>query len=190
MLRRLLDRLYLGCGYLAAISLIIMLFVVVGAMVARWGGGTLSGSQNYAGYLMATSTFFALAYTLNNGAHIRVSFLLNNLGKWRRWGETWCLIISSITSVYFVYFSIKMVWVSYKLKDVSQGLDASPIWIPQVPLTIGVIVFCIALLDNTIKVIFYGELPAEGSFGQVTEVSDEETSVKLEQEEEAAEAKS
>ena len=35
------------------------------------------GSTEYAGYAMAATSFFALAYTLTQGAHIRVSILLN-----------------------------------------------------------------------------------------------------------------
>ena len=64
-------------------------------MTARWSGQQFPGSTDYAGYCMAAASFFALAYALNRGAHIRVSLLLSALGRWRRAGEIWCFAIGS-----------------------------------------------------------------------------------------------
>ena len=79
-LRRILDGLYKAGGVIAALFLIAILSLIVIQMVARWTGEVFSGAPDYAGYCMAGASFFAFAYALNHGAHIRVSIVLNALG--------------------------------------------------------------------------------------------------------------
>ncbi|MFV2092207.1 MAG: TRAP transporter small permease [Hyphomicrobiales bacterium] len=155
-LRILLDGLYFGGGVVAAGSLLIMLALIVAQMVARWTGFVLPGSTNYAGYAMAATSFFAMAYALNKGAHIRVSLFLTHLGKWRRYGEIWCFGIASALGWYFVYFAYRAAYWSYKLNDISQGQDATPLWIPQLPMAVGMTIFAIALSDNLLRVMLFG----------------------------------
>ncbi|MHA1525214.1 MAG: TRAP transporter small permease [Alphaproteobacteria bacterium] len=154
--RRALDGLYFGGGVVAACTLLIMLGLIVAQMVARWTGIVLPGSTNYAGYAMAATSFFAMAYALNKGAHIRVSLFLTHLGKWRRFGELWCFGIASALAWYFVYFAYRAAYWSYKLNDVSQGQDATPLWIPQLPMAMGMTIFAIALSDNLVRVFLFG----------------------------------
>lgn len=155
-LRLWLDRLYLYCGYIAATALIIILILVSLQMAARWTGEVFPGSTDYAGYFMAASTFFAFAYSLNNGSHIRVNLLLNLMGSRRRWLEIWCLTIASGLAVFWAWHAVKSTYWSYKLKDISQGLDATPIWIPQLAMSIGSVVFAVAIIDNLVQMIFSG----------------------------------
>jgi TRAP-type C4-dicarboxylate transport system permease small subunit len=151
-LRPWLDRLYDACGALAALFLLALLAVIVLQMAARWSGQQFPGSTDYAGYCMAAASFFALAYALNRGAHIRVSLLLTALGRWRRLGELWCFGIGSALACYFAYFAIKAVRVSYELNDISQGQDATPLWIPQLVMAIGGALFAIALIDRFLQI--------------------------------------
>lgn len=155
-LRLWLDRLYLYCGYIAATALIIILILVSLQMAARWTGEVFPGSTDYAGYFMAASTFFAFAYSLNNGSHIRVNLLLNLMGSRRRWLEIWCLTIASGLAVFWAWHAVKSTYWSFKLKDISQGLDATPIWIPQLAMAIGSVVFALAIIDNLVQMIFSG----------------------------------
>lgn len=155
-LRRALDRMYLLCGYFAAFCLIAILTIVTMQMVARWTGEILPGTSDYAGYFMASSTFFAFAYALNNGSHIRVNMLLNAMGGKRRWGELWCFAVASVLSIFWAYHAIKTVYWSYRLGDISQGLDATPIWIPQIAMAAGSVVFAISLIDNLVRVVLFG----------------------------------
>ncbi len=154
-LRRALDVLYLSCGIFAACCLVTILAIVTMQMVARWTGEILPGTSDYAGYFMASSTFFAFAYALNHGNHIRVSMLLNALGKHRRWCELWCFAIASALSIFWAYYAIKTVYWSYRLGDISQGLDATPIWIPQIAMAAGSVVFAVSLVDNLVRVILF-----------------------------------
>ena len=156
LLRRVLDSIYLAGGVVAACFLVVMLVLIVLQMAARWSGVAFPGSTDYAGYCMAGAAFFAMAYTLNRGAHIRVSLLLTRLGRHRRWAELWCFGIATALSFYFAYYAWKAVYWSRKLNDVSQGLDATPIWIPQISMGLGTTILAIAVIDNLVRVIIDG----------------------------------
>ena len=160
--RRWLDALYRLCGALAAVFLVLILIIIVTQMAARWTGHTFPGATNYAGYCMAASAFFALAYALNHGAHIRVNLLLARMGRARRWGEAWCFGVGSAIAVFFAGYAIKTTYWSWKLNDVSQGQDAWPLWIPQIPMSVGTAVFAIALIDHLVRILFAG-LPEGGA---------------------------
>jgi TRAP-type C4-dicarboxylate transport system permease small subunit len=165
-LRSWLDRLYDACGAIAALFLLILLVVIVLQMAARWSGQQFPGSTDYAGYCMAAASYFALAYALNRGAHIRVSLLLSQLGRWRRPGELWCVGISAALACYFAYYAVKGVHVSYQLNDISQGQDATPLWIPQLVMAIGGSVFALALVDRFLQVAFGGSLEIDRPLDQ------------------------
>lgn len=152
-MRRFLDRLYTGAGVLAALCLLILLGIIVAQMVCRWFGISFPGSTSYAGYFMAASSFLAFAYALNAESHIRVSILLNSLGKHRFWAEVWCFAIGSLTSIYLAFYSIRLIQGSIRWNDISQGRDATPLWIPQVPVAIGAILLAICFVDNLVTLL-------------------------------------
>ena len=156
VIRGVLDRLYVIGGMIAAAFLITMLTIIVMQMGARWVGTVFPGSTEYAGYCMAGASFFAFAHALNRGAHIRVSLVLSKLGRFRRWGEVWCFAIGSALGCYFAYYAVRAVYWSWKLGDISQGQDAWPIWIPQLAMAAGTILLAIALVDNLIRILFFG----------------------------------
>ncbi len=162
-LRRILDGLYKAGGVVAALFLIAILVLIVVQMVARWTGEVFSGAPDYAGYCMAGASFFAFAYTLNHGAHIRVSIVLNSLGSKRWWGEVWCFGIGTALSTYFAYYVIKATYWSRLLNDISQGQDATPIWIPQLAMAIGSVLLAICFWDNLARLIFTGQHAIQSS---------------------------
>lgn len=152
-IRRLLDGLYTGAGMLAAICLLMILVIIVAQMIARWMGTPFPGSAEYAGYFMAASSFLAFAYALNKGAHIRVSLFLNALGRHRHWGEVWCMAIATAATCYLAWYAIRGVSLSIKFNDISQGQDATPLWIPQSVVAFGAVLLAICFIDNLITLL-------------------------------------
>ena len=156
--RTFLDGVYFACGIVAALFLIAILVLIVIQMLARWTGEVFPGAPDYAGYCMAAASFFAFTHALNRGAHIRVSMLLNAVGSGvRRIMEIWCFAIGTALGWYFVYYASKATYWSWKFHDVSQGQDATPLWIPQMSMVIGSVVLAIALTDHLIHVLISGD---------------------------------
>ncbi|MEI8632394.1 TRAP transporter small permease subunit [Vibrio sp. PP-XX7] len=48
-------------------------------MVGRWFGVIIPSSDDFAGFLLAASSFLGLAYTFRAGGHIRVSLFTAHL---------------------------------------------------------------------------------------------------------------
>jgi TRAP-type C4-dicarboxylate transport system permease small subunit len=158
LLRRFLDFLYLASGVLAALCLISILSLIVAQMLARWIGEIFPGAPSYAGYAMAAASFFAFANALNRGAHIRVSVLLNALAPGpKKLLEIWCFALGAGIAWYFTYYAYWFVYWSWKFKEVSQGQDATQLWIPQSVMVLGGGLLAIALTDNLVHVLIKGD---------------------------------
>lgn len=156
VIRRSLDAIYDGAGLLAAVCLVAILIVIMVQVGARWMGVTIHGPAEYAGYLMAAASFLAFAHTLNRGAHIRVGLLMNLLGERRFWAELWCLLVASAASIFLAWYACKAVYWSWKLGDVSQAQDATPLWIVQTPVAVGAIILAVCFVDNLATLLVTG----------------------------------
>ncbi len=157
-IRRGLDFIYLASGVVGAIFLVAILTLIVLQMLARWTGEVFPGAPDYAGYCMAAASFFAFANALHRGSHIRVSLVLNAVpDNMRRVLETWCFAIGSAIAWYVAWFAYRHVYWSWKFNDISQGQDATPLWIPQLSMVIGTVVLAVCLTDHLIHVLFVGD---------------------------------
>lgn len=160
-MRKFLDGLYLSSGVLAALFMLLIAGVILAKIVGRYLGFLVPSAAEIAGFSVATSAFLALAPTLQHGAHIRVTLVLEHLPqRVHRWVEVWCLASAFALSVYYTRWLINLVVGSIRFGDVSPGLLAIPLWIPQLGMAIGLGVFAVALLDNLIIVLFTGGEPA------------------------------
>jgi TRAP-type C4-dicarboxylate transport system permease small subunit len=148
-MRRALDILYDAAAYLAALLLIGTLAMVLLGVFGRLFGFQLRGTDAYAGYCMAGAGFLALAHTLMRGDHIRVNLLFEHAGATgRRVLERWSLAVAVVLSAAFAWFSVRLAWQSYTLHDISTSNDATPLWIPQLAMAAGTIVFMLAFVDQ------------------------------------------
>ena len=100
---------------------------------------------------MASASFFALAYTFVEGGHIRITLFLEKLSGSKRWLiEIWCLSLASFFSGYLAFYFIKMLIISYKFQERSEGADEILIWIPQTSVAIGSTIFFICVFHQLI----------------------------------------
>lgn len=166
-MRSFLDRLYLASGVLAALFMVAIASVVLAQIVGRFLGFLVPSATEIAGFCVAASTFLALAPTLQHGAHIRVTLVLEHLPpRVHRWVEAWCLAGAFGMSLYFTRWIIDLVLGSIRFHDVSPGLLPIPLWIPQLGMAVGLVIFSVCLLDNLIQVLRTGGEPAYRAFEQ------------------------
>ena len=149
-----LNKLYKFCGYIAAIFLVLVAVFILIGISSRIFGFYIRGLAEYSGYCMAASSFFALAYTFVEGGHIRITLFLEKFsGKKKQLIEIWCLSVASFFSGYLAYYFIKMLVISYRFQERSEGADEILIWIPQMCLAIGSTIFFISVLHKFILII-------------------------------------
>ena len=173
-MRAALRLLYDACGVLGGIFMMLLLgFVLysVGPGIGLWLEGTFGipnvvtyvarSADEFAGYAMLASAFLAFASTFGRGENIRVTLFLQRFeGRARRLAELWCLALGTLLAGYLAWFSIRLCWVSYEINDLSTGLIAIPLWIPQVGMAVGAVVLFIAVLEQLAVVASGGPLMA------------------------------
>ncbi|MEO7057140.1 MAG: TRAP transporter small permease subunit, partial [Caldimonas sp.] len=161
------DALYDASAALGAIAMVLLLVMVMLSVISRVAGFNVPGTDAYAGYMMAAAGFLAMAHTLKKGEHIRVTLILSALrGKARHRLEIWALFAASLLALLFAVYSCKLAWQSYTFHDISTSNDGTPLWLPQIAMAVGAVVFAIAFIDELVL-----ELRGE----RVVPVSDEAT---------------
>ena len=149
-----LKKIYKFSGYIAAAFLILIAVFILIGISSRIFGFYIRGLAEYSGYCMASASFFALAYTFVEGGHIRITLFLEKLSASNKWlTEIWCLSISSFFSGYLAFYFIKMLIISYKFQERSEGADEILIWIPQTSVALGSTIFFISVLHQFILTI-------------------------------------
>ena len=184
-MRRFLDSLYkwsgiLAATFIAAICLLVFAQVVLNLVdrIAKMTTGSAIGLAipsyaDFTGFFLAASSFLALAYTLRDGGHIRVSLFIQNVGpRTRHFIELWCLVLALATSAYFSWYTGHLVYESLKFNDLSAGMIAVPIWIPQSAMLAGLIILTIALIDEFVSVLTGSEPSYAGKGENLLEQDD------------------
>ena len=146
-----LKKIYKFSGYIAAAFLILVAVFILIGISSRIFGFYIRGLAEYSGYCMASASFFALAFTFVEGGHIRITLFLEKLSASNKWlTEIWCLSISSFFSGYLAFYFIKMLIISYRFQERSEGADEILIWIPQTSVALGSTIFFISVLHQFI----------------------------------------
>ena len=146
-----LKFIYKISGYIAAIFLILVAVFILIGISSRIFGFYIRGLSEYSGYSMAASSFFALAYTFYEKAHIRITLFLEKLeSKKKNIAEIWCLTIASFFSGFMAFYFIKMTIISINFEERSEGADEILIWIPQSAVAAGSLIFFICILHHLI----------------------------------------
>ena len=150
-MRKILDGLYSGAGYVGAVFMIGTLLAILLGIASREIGFFARGTDAYAGYCMAAASFFALAHTLKRGEHIRVTLILQHVGVRAQHGlDIFCHVAGFFLAGALAWFSLRLAWQSYTFHDISQGNDATPLWIPQLSMAAGAAVLLVALADDLV----------------------------------------
>lgn len=145
---KLLSYFYRLLTVLAAVSMVAAFVTVMLGVLGRQFDFNIRGLDAYAGYAIAAALFLALPDTLRRGDHIRVTLLLQQVpARLRNVLEYWSLAAGLGLSLYLAWYACRLVWMSHSFNDVSQGADATPLWIPQIAMALGCVGLAIAFAD-------------------------------------------
>lgn len=165
-MRKTLDWLYNASG-LAAAGFIVLICLVVAAQVVLnlitkiFGAAysmTIPSYADFAGFSLAAASFLALAYTLKAGGHIRVTLLLQTFRDTPRfWSELFSLALGATLSGFATFYMIRLNFESHDYGDLSHGIIAIPLWIPQLATSAGLLMLTIAFVDLFVSTIIAGK---------------------------------
>ena len=167
-----LARLYKVSGALGALCIVIIMLIVALQVVLNAItkiGSTISpvmpslsipAYSDFAGFLLVGASFLALPYAFHQGGHIRVSLLLQVLGKKRSYPlELIVTFLAGCIAAIAAYYAINMCYDAWRFKDVSYGIVKIYIWVPQSVMCLGLVIFTISLFDSFIQLIRFKSAP-------------------------------
>lgn len=165
-MRKALNSLYKASTVLAACCLVVISSLVVLQVLGRLLDGARSllglaplgllvpSLAEIAGFLLVGASFLALAGTLRNGDHIRVSILLQAVpSAAARLLNMWAIAVALGLAAFFTWHAASLAYDSYVFNEVSFGIIPIPLVFPQSVMTFGLLVFTAALLDDLIVVL-------------------------------------
>jgi TRAP-type C4-dicarboxylate transport system permease small subunit len=158
MIRAALDRLYLFAGYAAGGFMVLIFILMMILSAGRPLGINLPAGDDFTSWCMAAMAFLGLAHTFRSGEMIRVGLLIDTLeGRTRRVVEIAALTIGTGFIAFFAWNAARMNYDSWRFHDMSQGVIAVPLWIPQLGYSSGLVILLIAFIDELVHVLSGGE---------------------------------
>jgi TRAP-type C4-dicarboxylate transport system permease small subunit len=154
MIRVFLDRIYLFSGYLAGLFLIAIFVLMMLLSAGRPLGINIPAGDGFISWCMAATAFLGLAPTCKHGEMIRVGLLIDRLSdNVRHYVEIAALLVGVGFIGFFAWHASVMTWQSWKFSDISQGVIAVPLWIPQLGYSSGLVILFIAFVDELVHVL-------------------------------------
>lgn len=152
--RRALDGLYALGGQLAAVCVLVIFVLMIGASIGRWLEWRVSWVNDVVAWLCAAAAFLGMAYSFRNGDFVRVTLVLESVSpRVRRWLEVVSLAIAAVAIGYLGYWAARFTYESWEFNDIAGNMVAIPIWIPQMSFVVGALLFLLAVIDELVTVL-------------------------------------
>ena len=153
-LRRSLDALYATGGALAALCVLAIFVLMIGAALGRALEWRVGWINDVVSWLCAAAASLGMAYSFRSGDFVRVTLLLEALGpRLRRRFEVGSLLVAAAAVGYLAYWVARFTWESWRFNDIAGNMVAIPIWIPQMSVVVGAAVFVLAVLDECVCIL-------------------------------------
>jgi len=153
-LRRFLDALYLGAGYVAACCILLIMLLMIAQSILREMHVRTGAVNDVVAWLCAAAAFFAMAHAFKHGDFVRVTLLLEKVSPAaQRRFEIAALAIAAVAVGYLAWWANRFTWDSFVFDETAQGLLPIKMWIPQSTFAIGAILLFVAVIDELVVVL-------------------------------------
>lgn len=156
---RALDRVLLATGFLAGLLFLGLAFFITYDVLARkWGDvlgiPTTQVTDEVAGYMLVLAATWGFAYTLRKGAHVRIDVLLPYLPPPVR------TAMDFLAQSLMAFFACMFAWRTWLLvlDSWETGIRSStylltPLWIPQVILSVGFSLLAVTAVFTAFSIV-------------------------------------
>jgi len=148
-----INKLSKGGAYLSGLLLIGLVCLILTEIFLRYffDKSTMIADE-YSGYMYLASIFLGLAYTFTQNGHIRINIITSKLSK----GSNKIIdIVASIITIavllFILYRTILFTYDSYELEMLSEAVSETPLYLTQIVMPIGVILFILAVIAFIFK---------------------------------------
>lgn len=148
-----IDSLSEAGGYISAIFMILIVILINTEIIVRsFFDRSTYIADEYSSYFLVAVVLLGLAYALKEQAHIRVEVIRGRLSEQGKRVVDICGILSGLLLTLFItYHSIQMVWDSYSLDITADSISETPLYIPQLMIPIGLLLFALQLIATLIR---------------------------------------
>ncbi|MGJ8597579.1 TRAP transporter small permease [Sulfitobacter sp.] len=148
------------CGALAALSLLGITILILSQIGLRLMGSQIPSADDFAAWGLSASIFLALPAALMHGDHIRVTSLRQLMApKLGHFADILAAGFATVMMGWVAWAIFGYVQESWTYHEVSQGVIAVPLWLPQAPMAFGAVLFALAFAERTLRLIL--GLPVE-----------------------------
>ncbi len=140
------------CKVASEAALIVMLAVVAIDIATRaLFNFSFEISDEVGGYMLVAICFLSLSTCHANGSFHRVEFVQARLPvRWRSWSHILFGALSLGASALIAWQFIRLEMSSWRFGDVAPSYLATPLWLPKLPMALGIIALCFSLCRSLI----------------------------------------
>ncbi len=150
------SKLSKGGAYISSILFVSLVVLVMTEIIGRsfFDYSTMLADE-YSGYFYLGAVFFGLAYTFNDSGHIRINIITSRLRKkTQRYIDIFAGVLATSILSYALYYTYLFMVDSKEMDMLSEAVSETPLWLTQIPMTIGMSLFVFASFVFTLKRIF------------------------------------
>lgn len=161
---KMLDRISAWGGILSGVMICLGLALVLAEIFLRSAfDSTIYVAEEYAGYLMCGLTFFALAYTLREKAHIRMTFLHKFVqDRKRSILDLVCYLVGFLFSLGLTWNTFWFFWDSVVSRSQSMQISEAYLAIPQVAMPLGALLLALQFVSDFCREVLILKGDVEG----------------------------
>ena len=140
-------------AYLSSLLYIALFLLILSEIFLRsvFDKSTMIADE-YSGYFYLASVFLGLGYTFKENAHIRINIITSKLSK--KANSYMDIFAGSITFMvifFMLYRVILLTFDSYNFEILSEGVSETPIYLTQIPMILGSLIFVLSVSAFVIK---------------------------------------
>jgi len=162
---KIIDSISLLGSHLSAFFIIASILLIISEILARvLFNRTIYITDEYSGYLMCAISFTAIAFTLKEKSHIRMSFLLDVLkGKNKLFLDLICNTIGFIFSSLLLLYTFNYFWDAVLTGTRSMTISETYIAIPKFFMPFGSALLTLQFFSEILKnIMLLGTLDKKG----------------------------
>ncbi len=140
-------------AYLSGLFMILIVLLIIVEIILRtfFKTSTLIADE-YSAYFFVVVVMLGIPYTLKENGHIRISLLTSRFPeKLRMVFEVLAILIALSLSLFVLYHSVLMAYDAYTLEMTADSIAETPIYIPQLVIPIGFLLFSLQFISELIK---------------------------------------
>ena len=137
-----------GGAFIASGLLLILVMLILVEIVLRYFFNTSTmRADEYSGYLYLALVCFGFGYTFLRDGHIRITVITSKLSTHKAsLVDIFAGIVTLGVLLFALYRTLLLTWDSYETGVRSEGVSATPLWLAQISLPIGLMLFIVAVM--------------------------------------------